>query len=205
MERQLGFGRLEITSATIRSTSKRRTAMKILIYLKRENEEEGMPLSISEVSEGLDMVWETASYNLMKLVECGFVTKVEDKMDARTRYFQIVNKEAMDKAIELYKRWVSYKLGKLIPYQKIYFEKLISDNRFIEECKFYGLTLGEGFNTVTTCPKIGTQTATDYSGRDQGLFLWRKEPGYIPPEEEKMEVKEHNSENEKIELEIEEV
>jgi len=203
MERQLGFGRLEITSATIRSTSKRRTAMKILIHLKRENEQEGMPLSISEVSEGLDMVWETASYNLMKLVECGFVTKVEDKMDARTRYFQVVNKEATEKAIKLYKRWVGFKLGRLIPYTKIYSGQLKSDKRFIEKCKFYGLTFYEGISAVAACQKIGTQTATDYSGRNVGLFLWRKEPGYIPPEEEKMEVEEQNSENEKIEPEIE--
>ncbi len=93
----------------------------------------------------------------------------------RTRYFQVVNKEAIEKAFKLYKRWVSYRLGRLIPYDKIHSEKLKSDNRFIEECKFYGLTLHEGFYAVAACPKIGTQAVTDYSGRNQGLFLWRKE------------------------------
>ena len=172
MRRQQEVIKTEISGATIRSTSKRRSAMKVLMFLDREN----MPHTITEISEELDMDWSTVMHNLLKLMECQFVELVEDKMDSRTRYFQVVNKEATDKAIELYKRWVSYKLGRLIPNQKIYFEKLISDNRFIEECKFYGLTLGEGFNAVTSCPKIGTQTATDYSGRNQGLFLWRKEP-----------------------------
>ena len=163
----------EISGATIRSTSKRRSAMKILMFLDREN----MPNTITEISEELDMDWSTVKHNLLKLKECEFVELVEDKMDIRTRYFQIVNKEATEKAIELYKRWVSYKLGRLIPHQKIYSEKLKSDNRFIEECKFYGLTIHQGFNTVAACPKIETEIATDYSGRDQGLFLWRKREG----------------------------
>ncbi len=161
----------EISGATIRSTSKRRSAMKILMFLDREN----MPHTITEISEELDMDWSTVKHNLLKLMECEFVELVEDKMDTRTRYFQIVNKEATDKAIELYKRWVSYKLGRLIPNQKIYSEKLKSDKRFIEECKFYGLTVHQGFNAVANCPKIETEAATDYSGRSQGLFLWRKE------------------------------
>ena len=161
----------EISGATIRSTSKRRSAMKILMFLDREN----MPHTITEIAEELDIDWSTVKHNLLKLMECEFVELVEDKMDIRTRYFQIVNKEATEKAIELYKRWVSYKLGRLVPHQKIYSEKLKSDNRFIEECKFYGLTVHQGFKTVVSCPKIDTETATDYAGRDQGLFLWRKE------------------------------
>ncbi len=170
MKRHQEFNKTEITKATIRSTSKRRSAMKILMFLNREN----MPHTITEIANELDMDWSTVKHNLLKLMECRFLEIVEDKMDTRTRYFQIVNKEATEKAIQVYKRWVSYKLGKLIPHQKTYFEKIKKDNRFIEECKFYGLTLHEGFSAVTNCPKIGTQTATDYSGRDQGLFLWRK-------------------------------
>ena len=134
MRRQQEVIKTEISGATIRSTSKRRSAMKVLMFLDRKN----MPHTITEISEELDMNWSTVKHNLLKLMDCEFVEIVEDKMDTRTRYFQVVNKEA-----------------------------------------------------------------TDYSGRDQGMFLWRKEPGYIPPEEEKMEVKEQNSENEKIEPEIE--
>ena len=187
MERQQGFGILDVSGATIRSTSKRRTAMKILIYLKWES----MPHSIGEVSEGLDIVYETANYNLTKLVECGFIAKVEDKMDGRTRYFQIINKEATEEAIKLYIRSVSFKLARLIPPKKIYSEQLKSDTRFIERCKFYGLGVYEGIDAVATCYKIGTQTATDHSGRKVGLFLWRKDTeGYIPSEEQKSEVEE---------------
>jgi len=161
----------EISGATIRSTSKRRSAMKILMFLNLEN----MPHTITEIAEELEIDWSTVKHNLLKLKECEFIEIVEDKMDTRTRYFQVVNKKATEKAIELYKRWVSYKLGRLIPNQKIYSKKVKSDNRFIEECKFYGLTLYEGFNVVVSCPKIETETATDYSGRSQGMFLWRKE------------------------------
>ena len=170
MRRHQEVIKTEISGATIRSTSKRRSAMKILMFLDREN----MPNTITEISEELDMDWSTVKHNLLKLKECEFVETVEDKMDIRTRYF-LVNKEATEKAIELYKRWVSYKLGRLVPHQKIYSEKLKSDKRFVEECKFYGLTIYEGFTAVAACPKIETEIATDYSGRNVGLFLWRKE------------------------------
>ena len=171
MRRQQEVKKTEISGATIRSTSKRRSAMKILMFLNREN----MPHTITEIANELDMDWSTVKHNLLKLMECEFVEAVEDKMDSRTRYFQVVNKKATERAIELYKRWVSYKLGRLIPHQKTYSKKLKSDKHFIEECKFYGLTLHEGFIAVANCPKIEIEAATDYSGRNQGLFLWRKE------------------------------
>jgi predicted transcriptional regulator len=163
--------KVEISDATIRSTSKRRSAMKVLLFLNREN----LPHTITEIAEGVDIDWSTAKHNLLKLMECNFTEIVEDKMDTRTRYYRVVDKEATKKAIELYKRWVSYKLAKLVPYQRTYFEKIKSDHQFIEGCKFYGLTQYEGFNAVTDCPKIETETTTDYKGRPQGLFLWRKE------------------------------
>ena len=169
MRRQQEVIKTEISGATIRSTSKRRSAMKVLMFLDRED----MPNTITEIAEELDMDWSTVKHNLLKLMDCEFVEIVEDKMDTRTRYFQVVNKEATEKAIELYKRWVSYKLGRLVPHEKIFSQKLKSDSHFIEECKFYGLTLHEGFIAVANCPKINTETATDYAGRNQGLFLWR--------------------------------
>ena len=172
MRRHQEFNKTEISGATIRSTSKRRTAMLILMFLDQEN----MPHTITETAEALDMDQGTAKHNLLELMECKFLEIVEDKMDSRTRYFQVGNKEATEKAFKLYKRWVSYRLGRLIPYDKIHSEKLKSDNRFIEECKFYGLKLYEGINAVASCPKIGTQTA-DYSRKNKGLVLWRKREG----------------------------
>ena len=85
----------EISGATIRSTSKRRTTMKVLMLLNRES----MPHTITEISEELDMDWSTVKHNLLKLKECQFIENVEDKMDTRTRYFQVVNKEATEKEI----------------------------------------------------------------------------------------------------------
>ena len=95
MKRYQEYDKTEISKATIRSTSKRRSAMKILMFLDREN----MPQTISEIAEALDMDWGTAKHNLLKLMECEFVEVVEDKMDSRTRYFQVVNKKATEKTI----------------------------------------------------------------------------------------------------------
>lgn len=169
MGRQQGFGILDVSGATIRSTSKRRTAMKILLYLEGES----MPHSIGEVSEGLDILYETANYNLNRLVDCGFIARVEDRMDGRTRHFQIVNKEATEQAIELYKRMAGFRLARLIPPtpKRIFSEQLKLDGRFIDRCKFYGLTLYEGISAVAACSKISTQTPTYHSGRSNGLLF----------------------------------
>ena len=186
MEREQEFGRSDISGATIRSTSKRRTPMKILLYLEGES----MPHSIGEVSEGLDIVYETANYNLNRLVDCGFIARVEDRMDGRTRHFQIVNKEATEQAIELYKRMAGFRLARLvIPAPgRIFSEKLKLDVRFINRCKFYGLTPEEGIGVLATCYKINTQPISDLSGRSKGHSFSRKDvEGYEQPEEEKSE------------------
>jgi len=91
--------RADITIATIRSTAKRESAMRILGYLNN-NSDGG---TIQEISDGLDMDWGTAKPNLTKLTECGFVELVKDDMDARCRYFKIASKKAVEKALELYR------------------------------------------------------------------------------------------------------
>ena len=162
--------------------------MKILIYLDGAS----MPHTIGEVSEGLDILYETATYNLNKLMECNFISRVEDKMDGRTRYFQIANKKATKQAIVLYKRMVGFRLARLvIPAPgRIFSEKLKLDVRFINRCKFYGLTPEEGIGVLATCYKINTQPISDHSGRSKGRFFSRTEnEGYEPPEEEKSERK----------------
>lgn len=88
----------EITTATIRSTAKRNTAMRILSHLNNNSDS----LTISEIAEALDIEWETTKHNLLKLMEAGFVEPEEDKMDSRTRYFKIKDKKATEKAIELW-------------------------------------------------------------------------------------------------------
>jgi len=103
MEGNERFGqRTDITIATIRSTSKRNSAMRILIHLNN-SDDKLKAQTVTEISEALDMDWMTAKCNLVRLVECGFVELVQDDMDGRTKYFQIANHEAVEKAIELYK------------------------------------------------------------------------------------------------------
>ena len=89
----------EISDGTIHSTSKRKTNMKILLFLKRENEVQ----TVGEIANKLDMDWGTATYNLQKLLECGFVENVEDRMDGRTKYYRIIEGKSLDKVIELYR------------------------------------------------------------------------------------------------------
>jgi DNA-binding MarR family transcriptional regulator len=48
------------------------------------------------------MDWGTAKHNLLKLMNAGFVELVPDKMDARCKYYQISDKKAVEKAIELW-------------------------------------------------------------------------------------------------------
>lgn len=180
--------KLEVSGGSIRSTAKRRTALRLLLFLKRVKEKDNLPLPTGEIAESLDMDWGTAKHSLEKLTECGFLEIVPDEMDGRMQYFQIANEKATEKVIELYKRRVGFKLGRLIPYDKIHSEKLKFDKRFTELCKFYGLTFYQGLCAVEKCPKIGIEYIPGHQGE---FYLWRNSTeGYIPPEEEKSEAKE---------------
>jgi len=88
----------DVTIATIRSTAKRDSVMRILTFLNNNSD----ACTITEISDELDMDWGTAKNSLTKLMESGFIELVEDKMDARCRYYQIADKKATEKAIEYY-------------------------------------------------------------------------------------------------------
>jgi DNA-binding MarR family transcriptional regulator len=88
----------DVTIATLRSTAKRESCMKILTYL---NNNSGS-FTISEISDALDLDWGTTKWNCLKLTEAGFIEPEEDKMDGRTKYFKISDKKAVEKAIEYY-------------------------------------------------------------------------------------------------------
>jgi predicted transcriptional regulator len=166
-----------ISEATIRSTAKRPTAMRILIFLNKNSD----IYTTTEIADELDLEWTTADYNLQKLLDCEFVRIVEDKMDGRTHYYQLVDKKNVEKAISQFKKWVRYSLAHLIPYKKIPAEHVKADKRFIEECQKYGLTIFEGIEAVQSCPKIGF---INQSGK---TVLWRKEQGYLPSDEKEPE------------------
>jgi len=90
------WDRQDITIGTIRSVAKRNSAIRILKHLNDNAD----ALTVTEISESLDMDWGTVKNQLYKLTEAGFLELVEDKMDARTKYYQISNKKATEKAIE---------------------------------------------------------------------------------------------------------
>ena len=182
--------RRDISEGTIRSTAKRKSSMKILLFLKRRNRAH----TVGEIADELDMDWGTVTYNLRKLLECGFIENVEDRMDGRTKYYRITDGESLDKAIELYIKRVSFRLARLIPYKRILAEQLKSDSRFVEACQELELTFREGISAVAKCPKIGSE----YNSNQ--LILWRTEQGYdSPKKKEHEEVKTGEREVEEVE------
>jgi DNA-binding MarR family transcriptional regulator len=98
MESKEELSKSSVTIATIHSASKRTSAIKILIYLNNNND----VLNMTEISNGLDMDFGTVTNNLFKLTEAGFLEKIEDQLDGRTRYFRIADKKAVATAIEFW-------------------------------------------------------------------------------------------------------
>lgn len=168
--------------ATISAIAKRRNAVKILIFLTKNDD----AFYLQEVADTLDMNEMTAFSNLSKLVDAGMVVKSGVKVDARTKYYEVMNKKLAEKVIEKYKSLVAFRLARLIPYERTYAEQLKNDSRFVKVCQYYGLNIDEGVNAVRLCSKIG------YERDSNRLILWRKEQGYIlekPKEPEKFETR----------------
>jgi DNA-binding MarR family transcriptional regulator len=88
----------DISIATIRSTVKRDSAMRILAFLNNNTD----AYTITEISDEVGINWMTTKANLLKLMEAGFIEPEKDKMDKRTRHFKIADKKATEKAIELW-------------------------------------------------------------------------------------------------------
>jgi DNA-binding MarR family transcriptional regulator len=88
----------DVSIGTIRSTSKRTSCIRILMFLNNHSD----AFTYTEISDELDLDWMTVKWNVLKLVEAGFIEQVEDKMDGRCHYFQIADKKAVEKAIEYY-------------------------------------------------------------------------------------------------------
>ena len=179
---------LVLDKALIKLLIRRLNAMKILKFFYDKND----AFYIVQVAEALGFNIYTAQYNLRKLEEARVLKSRRFKnLDKITIYFYLPNsnRKAAEIILKQYLWHVSFRLGRYIPYNKIKEEELREDQRFIEKCKYFGLNVDEGIETVTKCPKIGSERKSNI------LYLWRKEPqGYIPPEEE--------SEEEAIEVEI---
>jgi predicted transcriptional regulator len=177
MEKENQFDDLT-EKATIAAISKRKNAMKILLFLtKDERKEEAYYLQ--KIADYLEMNETTAFTNLSKLIDSEIVEKVDAKGNRKNKYYIVSNKKLAEKAIEKYKYWVGFRLARLVPYNRLYCSQLKRDERFIKACEEYGLSLSEGIYVVLSCYKIGKEN----SGTE--TILWRKEQGYNPPEKEK--------------------
>jgi predicted transcriptional regulator len=161
--------------ATITSMIKRVNAMRILLFLSRDADNEAYYLQ--EIANSLDMNEATAFTNLNKLLEAGLVEKTEAKGNRKNKYYTIFNQILAEKVIKKYKHWVAFCLARLVPYQQLYASQLKRDRRFTEACEEYGLTISEGINAIFGCYKIGKE----HTGTD--TILWRREQGYEPEKE----------------------
>ena len=160
----------------IKTLIRRVNAMKILkFFLERDD-----AFYLREIAEGVGVNIVTARTNLKILEKAGLIlAKQYRNIDKLTLYFTLINKNVAELVMKQYLWHVGFQLGRYIPYDKIKEEELREDQRFIEKCKYFGLSLDEGIETVTKCPKIDSEHKSNI------LYLWRKEPqGYIPPEEE---------------------
>lgn len=160
----------EFEKGTIAALVKRRNAMKILIFLNSSED----VFYLQEIADNLNMNEMTAFGNLSKLIDAGVVKKMENKVDARTKYYEIVDKKRAEKVIDKYKQRAAFRLAKLIPYNRVTAEQVKADSRFIETCQYHGLTVDEGIKAVSKCSKVGTEWHSNQ------LILWRKEQGYVP-------------------------
>ena len=158
--------------ANIIAIVRRRNPMKVLLFLHKNKK----LYYIQEIADLLDMCEATVSLNLHKLNDANLVELVQSNVDKRLRFWKIANEELVEKAIEKYKYRVSFRLARLVPYNKIYTDQLKSDKRFVEACQYYGLSVSEGISAVLSCPKIGSET---HSGRS---IIWRVEQGFDEPE-----------------------
>lgn len=166
--------------ATIAMISKRVNAMRILLFLmKDEKNEEAYYLQA--LADELDMNEMTAFNNLNKLMDAGLVEKSEAKGNRKNKYYAIVNRELSEKVIEKYKHAVGFQLARLIPYERRYCSQLKEDKHFQNACKEYGLTISEGFSEVLSCHKIGKDSS---NGTD--TIIWRNAQGYDELEKENL-------------------
>jgi DNA-binding MarR family transcriptional regulator len=161
--------------ATIASITKRLNAMKILLFLSKDSDNEEV-YYLQELADRLEMNESTTFANLCKLMESGLIEKKESKANRKNKYYSILNKNLAEKVIEKYKHWVAFCIARLVPYQRLYASQLKRDKRFIEACEEYGLTVPEGIYAILSCYKVGKESA----GLD--TIIWRRAQGYDEPE-----------------------
>jgi len=167
--------RFPLDKALIKLLARRKNAMKILKWLYERND----AFYTHEIAEGMGLQDTTAHYNLKKLEQARLVSsKKFTNLDKMTKYWYVTDKKGTELVLKQYYWQISFNLGRLIPYERVREKDLKKDKRFVEKCRYYGLSIDEGAQIVKECPKIGVQ-------HERGItFIWRKEQGYIPAKSE---------------------
>jgi len=133
---------------------------------------------------------------IKKLSDVGLLqaTKIPS-LDKKTVYFQLTDKNIAKMAIEEWKLILSYILARYIPYERTTINQVKEDNRFVDKCHYFGLTVDEGIDVVKRCPHLKVEY-------DRGItFLERITQGYLPEPKKvkKEEVLESEHEAEEVE------
>jgi len=136
-----------LSKAVAKEITRRFTLMRILKFLLKKYPE---PQFTKEIAEGLEMSLQNLIHNLRKLVNVGVVEKVQtEKIDLRTKYYQIADRTLAEKLIRRYHYLMSFKFAKLIPEDRtVGLNELTNNVEFKRLCKKYFLSEAEAVKAL---------------------------------------------------------
>ena len=190
---------VKVDRALIKVLIRRVKCMRMLKFLYDKND----AFFPAQVGRAIGITQYTCQMNLDTLADVGIVKKRKiAEIDTKVTYYWLpeYNRKSAELVLKSYYWHVGHILARLVPYEanKISTDKLQEDARFKERCKKYGVSEDEGIEFVKKCPK------TDVEERYNGVFIWRNEQGYEPPEPEKKVKSELEPKAEEVEFLIEE-
>jgi len=158
-----------IGKAVAKEITRRFTLMRIIKFLLKKYPE---PQFTKEIAEGLEMSLQNLIHNLRKLVNVGVVEKVQtEKIDLRTKYYQIVDRTLALKLVRRYHFLMSFKFTKLIPKDgTVSVDELKSDFEFARLCLKYYLSSDEAVKALETNGHI----EAIYGEKDETLVGFRR-------------------------------
>lgn len=155
--------------AAAKEITRRFTLMRILKFLLKKYPE---PQFTKEIAQGLEMSVQNLIHNLRKLVNVGVVEKVQtEKIDLRTKYYQIVDRTLALKLVRRYHFLMSFKFTKLIPKDgTVSVDELKSDFEFARLCLKYYLSSDEAVKALETNGHV----EAIYAEKDETLVGFRR-------------------------------
>lgn len=172
-----------LDKALVKLLIRRIRAMIVLKFFFDKND----AFYMTEVQKALGLCQYTVQYNLRKLEQVGLLRSKRFKnFDKSLLYFFLPNsnRKAAEIILKQYFWHVGFQLARYIPYERTTIKQVKADSRFAEKAQYFGLTVDEGIDVVKRCPKVEVKRERDIE------VMWRKEQGYVPPEEEKVKKEE---------------